>query len=362
MSFAFNALYQAALGLVYPSLPLYLYLKGVNVVTISLVVSALGAGSLLGSTASGALYDRARNKAALYLIEGALTLASLIALAMPLGIYGLAASALAFSAFSSSLYPVIMSNLIHKGAERAVGLFWAGGSLGWALGTGVAGELLSIGPWALFASASAVLSAAIAVGLYIRAEAQQPQSVEGGSAHLVVIYAAAALIVFSIDIVKNMYLPSFYVYIGVPEQLSTVTLSVEALLEIPAILYFARLIERRGARFVLAISLALSSAFVAVNSLVRNTVEAFVAMASYCLVWGSFSVSSSLLFAEVGGRRRGLAFGAYGALYSIAGIITPLYLGPMIAAWGYRVSFKVVALPPLVILALLALIRNKKSI
>jgi MFS family permease len=140
----------------------------------------------------------------------------------------------------------------------------------------------------------------------------------------------------NIDVVKNLYIPVHYAFdIGLGIAASTLTLSLASVLEIPSILFFSKLIAKVGAAKILSASLGLAAAYAALNAAVIDANQAFAVMGFYSLVWGSFSVSSSLLVGEAS-EDKGAAYGAYNMVFSIANIIAPSLAGVLARDLGYE--------------------------
>ncbi|TRM74355.1 hypothetical protein DJ523_05080, partial [Sulfolobus sp. E5] len=56
---------------------------------------------------------------------------------------------------------------------------------------------------------------------------------------------------------------------------------------------------------VFSLSFMLASLYLLLNYIAFNTISAFIAMSFYCLVWGSFIVSSSIIVANLSQKFRG---------------------------------------------------------
>ncbi len=362
-----NVFYQLVIGLIYPSLPLFMKLAGLSIITISIILSSISILSFIFSIIIGYFYDKTKSKRSMLIIMGGtgVFILSLIS-AFPRLYYMLPLLGVSISA----LYPMIMVSASEgEEVEKKLGFFWAGGSIGWAIGTGLTGFLLKyLGIFYIYVIATGFYVVMVYISVKSHSEEKRggkntSQSVKV-SPLLFIFSFFAIFILFSIDTIKNLYLPTYYVFdLGVSVPLATLTLSVESLLEIPSILFFTQLISKKVRDTeVFALSFVLTSFYLLLNYLAFNTITAFMAMSFYCLVWGSFIVSSSVIVATVSEKFRGLGFGIFNALYPLAGIVTPLYVGILIKSLGYRHTILYLSFLPLIIGISYYLIQSKYRI
>ncbi|TRM83482.1 hypothetical protein DJ531_05430 [Sulfolobus sp. A20-N-F6] len=347
-----NVFYQLVIGMIYPLLPLFMKSIGISIIVISIVISGISIISFASSIIIGYFYDRIKGKrnGMIMGIMGELILIFLslfyrLILAFPL---------LGFTI--SAMYPMIMVSASEgTEAEKRFGFFWLGGSIGWSIGTGITGIVFkTLGINYIF-GISAIFYA-IMVYLSLSQYSSKTKVVSGNtpvpiSQMITIISFLGIFVLFSIDTIKNLYLPTYYTFdLGVSLPLSTLTLSVEAILEIPSILFFTYLISKKVKNSkVFSLSFMLASLYLLLNYIAFNTISAIIAMSFYCLVWGSFIVSSSIIVANLSQKFRGLGFGIFNSLYPLSGIITPLYMGVMIKTLGYKQSLLYLSLIPLLV-------------
>ena len=344
-----NAMYSFIGGLIYPTLPLYLKLSGFTVFTLSMAVTAMYASGMASSIIWGRLISNGR------LMKAALLAGSLggglgyLALSFLRDAYLIAIVLVFLSIVTSGIYPSIMS-MLSEAEDPVAGLsyFWVGGSLGYAIATSFSGYVLShVGMWMLFL-ASAIIYASSSVILLSIAKSPQASStsavavkVNGVKASLkaITLYIASVLLLMTVDVIKNIYIPMYYAFnVGIGPTYATMTLGVEAFLEIPAILAVGRLIKRGivSPWRCLGISLILASTYLTLNALVvKNLYLAFLAMSTYAVVWATFSVSSSVIVPSLGIGDIGTSYGIYNAVFPLANIVTPIYMGIGIGRLGY---------------------------
>lgn len=364
---AANALFMFTTGITYPVVPLYLVGSGVGALLSSTVVTASSLVSFLSQVGWGNLTDRVGRRSE-FIVLGGLIMAACYALASAYSgdvvatclLYVLAGvgSAAVFTA-SSALMADVSSG---GGVGRAMGLFWASGSLGWALPLVFAGSLLkSRGIGIIFALAGAAALCIAAVGLALvrvgpggGGAARNPGPRGGGArpalwrllrrpGFLLVYFATLAF--YLGDLVKNIYVPQFQAYeLGLGEEWATAILSTASWAEVPLLLLFGFLTDRLGGWTVFAFSLAAASLYMTANMLVSSLAAALLVMASFSIAWSSFSSSSSTIVVELSEEdERGTALGVVNANFSLANIAGPPLFGYVVEAWGYRQCFAVAA-------------------
>ncbi|MGC8569912.1 MAG: MFS transporter [Caldivirga sp.] len=356
--FQVNTLYSAAGGLYYPAIPLYLRGLGVNVDLISLILSGLSLSGFISAVLWGKLADspsRRRRIIAVTTIGGAVFY-MILALPLPLTIFTI----ILFLAnlMAPGAVPVIMAEASGwVNATEEMGYFWIGGSLGYSLTTAFTGLILEkVGVGLIF-----LLSSVLILGVYVvsrgiifsdRKEPAEATRVTQGNGISIIFWLlmlSVTIFLFT-DVAKNLYIPVFYAFnLRMGYALATLTLSIEALLEIPVIYVFTKMLSRINAWLIFSLSLILAGLFFLLNAIIPpDPVYAFLVMSSYALVWGTYSVSSTELVAMLTDlRRRGTAYGVYNSAFPVANIIGPLYIGYVISISGYRRGLIYLSMPVL---------------
>ncbi|WP_291767744.1 MFS transporter, partial [Caldivirga sp. UBA161] len=359
--FQVSVLYNAAGGLYYPAIPLYLRGLGINVSLTSLILSGLSLSGFISAVLWGRLADspsRRRRIITVTTIGGAFFY-MILALPLPLAVFIvilLLANLMALGAI-----PVIMAEASGwVNATEEMGYYWIGGSLGYSLTTAFTGLILErLGIGLIF-----LISSILTLSVYvvsrsmnfnsIRKESMEViRSTQGNGISAIFWLLISSIIIFLFtDVAKNLYIPVFYAFnLGMGYALSTLTLSIEAFLEIPVIYASTKMLSRVNAWLIFGLSLILAGFFYLLNAFIPpDPVYAFLVMASYSLVWGTYSVSSTELVARLTDlRRRGTAYGVYNSAFPIANIIGPLYIGYVISASGYRHGLIYLSIPVLVL-------------
>ncbi|WP_292000665.1 MFS transporter [Caldivirga sp.] len=356
--FQVNTLYSAAGGLYYPAIPLYLRGLGVSVDLISLILSGLSLSGFISAVLWGKLADspsRRRRIIAVTTIGGAVFY-MILALPLPLTIFTI----ILFLAnlMAPGAVPVIMAEASGwVNATEEMGYFWIGGSLGYSLTTAFTGLILEkVGVGLIFLLSSVLILGVYAVSRGIifsdrkePAEATRVTQGNGISMIFWLLMLSVTIFLFT-DVAKNLYIPVFYAFnLRMGYALATLTLSIEALLEIPVIYVFTKMLSRINAWLIFSLSLILAGLFFLLNAIIPpDPVYAFLVMSSYALVWGTYSVSSTELVAMLTDlRRRGTAYGVYNSAFPVANIIGPLYIGYVISISGYRRGLIYLSMPVL---------------
>lgn len=365
--FQLNMLNNAVGGLYYPVIPLYLKGMGMSTGVISIILSSLFLSGFASTILWGRMADSQLRRRKIITVATIGSAVFYMILALPLPLILFIIMLLAVNLMASGVMPIIMAEV--SGWAEAVegfGYFWMGASLGYAVATSFAGYVLDkFGIWLIF-----LLSSALMLGVYalarniIMSSAHSGAGNEGTGAATVAeatnaeisglfwVFTVAVIIFLVTDVAKNLYIPVFYAFnLKMGDALATLTLGIEAFLEIPVIYVFTKLINvgEIDASRIFGISLILAGVFFIVNALIPpNPIFAFLAMASYALVWGTYSTSSSVLVSRlVGLSRRGTAYGVYNSTFPIANIIGPIYIGYVISLQGYRRGLMYLSIPPL---------------
>lgn len=352
-----NVFFMFVGGLTYPVIPLYLTGIGLGVVWMSFIVMILSLSSFAFQVIWGWISDRIKYRAWLVVFGGSLMgvcylLASvfyedLIFLAILLVLANIGGAAV-FTPSSALVADVCGSENVGK----SMGLFWAGGSLGWALPLVFAGYLLDVYDiWVVFlicGFVSIVISVlgAVLLRLNISRSGTVKPAVRRFSLEIMlnkyflVLYIASLLFYLG-DVVKNIYIPQYHAYeLGLGRGFATFILSCASWAEIPLLMVFGFLVDLLGSGFIFLFSLLSCALYLFVNSFVYDLVTALVVMTCYGFVWASFSSSSSTLTVElVGENERGIALGMLNANFSLASIIGPPLFGYLVDIYGYKLCF-----------------------
>lgn len=189
-----------------------------------------------------------------------------------------------------------------KAIGRNMGVFWAAGSLGWAMPLTFSGYLLnrfgieSIFNIALFASLL-IVPFSIALNKCVE-DVKKPAGIGSLSSgkrtlfsflgnRVYLLFLISAIIFGASDVAKNIYVPQYYAYgIGLGETWATLLLGIASWFEIPMLIVFGYAVDRYGSRRVYVFSLTSMAVFMALNIfVVRDAATAFIAMAFYSIVW-----------------------------------------------------------------------------
>ena len=345
--FAVNALYMFVSGSLYPLLPLYLEASGVGLVERGLILTAAAAIGALSSLFWGYLSDRTGRLRAYVLAGGVGQSIVFLLLAIPQSLYSQIVLYLASVFLGSATFTLVMAS---AGGESdvsgAMGSFWAGGSLGWALGTAVSGQVFDrFGIQSVFLISSAVTAFFTVAAIKCARDRAGRREREGRLTFNVKLLALLLLVfVFiCVDVIKNLYIPPHYAYkLGLGAATAMLTLSFTSWLEVPSIIAFGRLARRVSRWVVFSLSLLLAALYLAFNCFASNAFHAFALMGFYSLVWGSFSVSSSALVAELS-QSLGTAYGAYNMVFSLANIAAPTIASLVMDNLGYNALLTIFA-------------------
>lgn len=345
VAFALNAFYMFVQGAVYPLFPIYLRGLGMDELLRGYILTGAAAASGIAALFWGWLSDKTGERRKWAFLGGACQAAvnSLMAL-LPLDLPGLIALYYFSGFFGAAPLTLAMASINEAFGESGEGFgsFWAGGSLGWSVATAVSGyvlEKLSFRHVMLLSVPMVILYTLLIPKIKDNKNNKKSDNRENISHDTyprIYIILGVIFVFINIDVVKNLYIPVHYAFdLGLGISTSTLTLSLASLLEIPSILFFSKLIARVGAAKVLSASLGLAAAYTMLNIAVADAPQAFAVMGFYSLVWGSFSVSSSLLVGEAS-ESKGAAYGAYNMVFSVANIAAPSVAGSLARALGYE--------------------------
>jgi MFS family permease len=344
-AFALNAFYMFVQGAVYPLFPIHLRSLGTDELARGYILTGSAAASGIAALFWGWLSDRTGKRRRWAVLGGVCqTLVNILMALLPLSLPDLIAFYYLSGFLGAAPLTLAMASINEAFGESGEGFgsFWAGGSLGWAVATAASGYILEKLSFrhVLLLTVPMIILYTLMI-MKIREEKHneklnnRERRIYGKHLRLYVILAMVFILI-NIDVVKNLYIPVHYAFdLGIGISTSTLTLSLASTLEIPSIMLFSKLIAKLGAAKILGASLGLAAAYTALNTVVADAGQAFAAMGFYSLVWGSFSVSSSLLVGEASGDK-GAAYGAYNLVFSIANIIAPSAVGVLARNLGYE--------------------------
>lgn len=341
--FAVNALYMFVSGSLYPLLPLYLREVGVGVIERGVILTGAAATSALSALLWGYLSDRTGKRRAYVLLGGAGQSLAFLLLSTPQSLGSQVLLYLLSLSLGSAIFTLVMASAGGEGeVSEAMGSFWAGGSLGWALGTAVSGQLYErLGILAVFLASSALAALCTVLAAGCARDSTSPVAGDGIRTKLffhpkLFVLLALVFAFICVDVLKNLYIPTHYAYqLGLGVSTAMLSLSLTSWLEVPSILAFGRVAKRVSRWILFSLSLALAAAYLILNCFASSLLHAFALMGFYSLVWGSFSVSSSVLVAELS-RALGTAYGAYNMVSSLANIAAPIIASLLMERSGYN--------------------------
>ncbi len=354
-------------GMTYPILPLFLAGNlGEGVIIAGIVTSSASLLNMVFSIIFGHLSDIIGDRRPFILLGlGLLTLFYLLAgifswniIAMCI-FYALAGMGSAAIFVGSIALASDLSNM--KTLGKSMGFFWASGSFGWALALVFAGLILKklgIQGIFIFSALSTFITFLIGIkpilhGLkYIDKNNRDKDS--RNRVHILTILRRlnflvlyiSSLIFFVGDVIKNIYVPQFYVYVlGIDTAFVTTALSLASWCEIPFIMFFGPLIDKIGAKQIYVFSLLSMSLYLGINTLVSSLLTTFIAMSLYGFVWASYSTASSVLAALlVSEDEKGTAFGLINSNFHLANILMNPILSYLVVILGYKDVFLMMAI------------------
>ena len=362
-SFLFNCFYMAAMGFVSSILPLYATELGADVTTIGPIWTLAFLASFLMALFWGSLSDRSGRRMP-HIIIGTAVLSLICLLYTVVGNqYSLGAvMILGEIVGSSQSFPIFMTLVSEltkaERRGRSMGLFWMGGSVGWALSVSVAGfiaEQYGIRSGFYLSSVFYVLSLIVAkyfLGAHAKGTPTERQVSFGealkdfrrfGSPFL--IFWVATICFYIGDIVKVSYVLIFFEWeIGLNRALATLILSLGTWAEIPLLPVLGALSDKIGRKPLLLLGLSTFSVFYVLMSFSQNYVHAGLTMLLFGIIWGSFTSASSALVGDmIEERRRAKAMSLYNSAFSLASIIGPTLMSLSILKTDYRTAFIIIA-------------------
>lgn len=363
-----NGLTMFVSGLTYPLLPLYLVgHRGCSAFVSGVVASLSSFTSFVSSVLWGYILGRFRGREALFSGFGGVVAAVFFGLA---SIYSgdmlLLSILFSLAGVGTSCTLVSTTTLVSlaspsKAIGRNMGVFWAAGSLGWAMPLTFSGYLLNrFGIESIFyiALLASLLIAPISIALN-RCVGDAKKLAGVGSLHsggrtsfsflgnrTYLLFLASAIIFGASDVAKNIYVPQYYAYgIGLGEAWATLLLSIASWFEIPMLIAFGYAVDRYGSRKVYVFSLASMAVFMALNIfVVRDVTTAFIAMAFYSVVWGSYASSAYVLAVEVAVNEESASLGLLNSSIPLASIVYNPLGGYISSSMGYKANFAFLSL------------------
>jgi len=364
-SFLYNCFYMAAMGFVASILPIYAIDLGADVTTIGPIWTVAFLSSFVMAPFWGNLSDRS-GKRMLHVIIGTATLSVVCILYTSAeNIYHMGVIMVLGEVLGSSqAFPIFMTFISEltemKERGRSMGVFWMGGSVGWALSVSAAGfiaEKFGIRKGFYLSSALYIMSL-IAAKKFLNVHPEKIRTTEErisfgeairefrrfGSAFM--IFLLAAICFFIADAVKISYVIIFFEKeLNLNRALATLILSLGTWAEIPSLPLLGALSDRVGRKPLLLLGLFTFFIFNILMSLSQNYIHAALTMLLFGVAWGAFTSASSALVGDmVEEHNRGKAMSLYNSATSIANIIAPTIMSLAILKTDFRTAFIIIAM------------------
>jgi len=362
-SFLYNCFYMAAMGFTSSMLPIYATELGADVSAIGPIWTLAFLSSFLMAFFWGTVSDRSGRRTP-HIIAGTAIL-SLICILYTfveniyyMGIVMIIGGILG----SSQAFPIFMTFVSELSERdkmgRSMGVFWTGGSVGWALSVSVAGfisEQYGIRAGFYLSSALYILSLVAVRGFFSADTRKTPverrvsygEGIKGikrlGAAFTV--FWLATVCFYIADMVKVSFVLIFFEQeLGLKRALATLVLSLGTWVEIPSLLVLGGLSDRIGRKPLLLLGLFALFIFNISLSLCQDWLQATLTMLLFGIVWGAFTPASSALVGDmVEEQSRAKAMSLYNSAGSIASVIAPTLMSFAILKTDFRSAFVVVA-------------------
>ena len=360
---------MAAMGFVVSILPIYAIDLGADVATIGPIWTLAFLSSFIMSLFWGSFSDKS-GKRMPHIVTGTFMLSIVCILySFAENIYHIGAiMVLGEMLGSSQAFPIFMT-LISELSElkergRSMGIFWMGGSVGWALSVSIAGfiaEEFGIRRGFYLSSALYIISLIVAKK-FLNEDPKKNSTIDKrtslreairefrsfGSAFM--IFLLATICFFIADSVKVSYVLIFFEKeLSLNRTLAALILSLGTWAEIPLLPLLGILSDRIGRKPLLLLGLFTFFIFNISMSLSQNYVHAILTMLLFGVIWGAFTSASSALVGDmVEEQNRGKAMSLYNSAASIANIVAPTVMSLAITKTNFRTAFVVIAMIVLV--------------
>ncbi|MEM1582082.1 MAG: MFS transporter [Candidatus Bathyarchaeia archaeon] len=366
--FLFNCCYMAAMGYVASVLPLYALEFGAEVTTIGPIWTLSSLVNFIMALTWGSISDR-RAERMIHVIIGTSVLSLICILyASVSNLHQLIILMISEAAFGSSqalpTFMTIVSEL-SKVDERGktMGLYWAGGSVGWALSVSFAGFIaekygirrgfyLSALLYLLSVVIAKVLVSRYADKNLIKRNIRFREVIRGfrrlGLTFMVFWFATICFYIS--DIVKISYVLIFFEQeVGLNRDIAAFILSLGTWAEIPVLPLLGLWSDKIGRKPLILTGLFSAFAFNALISISQSAIQAALTMLLVGIAWGAFTSSSSALIGDlIEEENRAKAMSLYSSSASIASIVAPSFMSFVILKTNFRMAFNVIAVVVLI--------------
>lgn len=364
MLFIINVLHMAIAGITYPVIPLYIVGSGLSVVVAGIVTSIASITGFSFQIIWGYISDRIRSRLKILIwCSTIMTLAFIFGIILHHNILAVQLSYILSTIGGAGVGVAsyaLVADVSHKNLRKSMSIYWAGGSLGWAMSLLIAGWILKAFGIVGILLFSLIFSIMILVCVLLHPSIDKNGIVRSTGVNKVtlrpiirllsnkvflVLYLSSFMFMVG-DIVKNIYIPQYHAYeVGLGEAYATTILSLASWFEIPAILLFGRILAIIGEAITYTLGLALMALYLYLNSIVNSFIVAALIMMFYSMVWASYITSISVIVPLiVDEENRGLALGLINSNFALANILFNIVLSYMVKVQGYTRTFISVAL------------------
>ena len=368
-SFLYNCFYMAAMGFVVSILPLYAVDLGADIATIGPVWTIAFLSSFVMALFWGSVSDRSGRRMLHVIIGTAVLSVICILYTFARDIYHIGViMVLGEMLGSSQAFPIFMAFIseLSKLKKRGIsmGIFWMGGSVGWALSVSAAGFIAEeIGiKKGFYLSSILFIMSIIAAEKFLGGELGENQTIRRqigfmeaikefrkfGSAFT--IFLLASVCFFIGDSVKISYVLMFFEKeLKLNRTLATLILSLGTWAEIPLLPLLGALSDRVGRKPLLLSGLFTFFIFNLLMSVSQNYIHAMLTMLLFGVIWGAFTSAGSAFIGDIiEEQNRGKAMSLYNSAASIANIIAPTIMSLAIIKTSFRTAFTMIAIIVLV--------------